>query len=314
MMFLRSSILRYAQLSLAAVSVLLPFAVDAFVGHHRNVLNSHVAFQRTRRNTGPESLSMNLFDRFSRVAKANLDSVLQKIEDPEKVMTQAVEDMQKDLVKVRQNYAEVTASQRRLAKQRDQANVLADEWRGRAQLALEKNNDELAREALTRRQQQVDVVADLQSQIDNQNTGIDSLYEGMQTLESKIMEAKAKKDQLAARARTAQSTQKVNDMLSGMTGDTSMDAFKRMEEKVESLEAGAEISKEMADSQAMLTGGGGGSLEKEFQALEGGRAVDDELEKMKMLLSGSDNKSSGSAGGAGDVDDEFERLKKEAGL
>jgi len=94
MMFLRSSILRYAQLPLAAVSVLLPFAVDAFVGHHRNVFNSHVAFQRTRRNRGPESLSMNLFDRFSRVAKANIDSVLQKIEDPEKVMTQAVEDMQ----------------------------------------------------------------------------------------------------------------------------------------------------------------------------------------------------------------------------
>jgi len=296
--------------------LLLSSTSDSFIFNHRNAFNDHILSRRVMSDgSRGTSLSMNLFDRFSRVAKSNIDSVLQKLEDPEKVMNQAVEDMQKDLVKIRQSYAEVTASQRRLAKQRDQANILADEWRGRAQLALQKNNDELAREALTRRQQQVDAAAELQTQIDNQGSSIDSLYEGMQTLESKILEAKSKKDQLAARARTAQSTQKVNDMLSGMTGGTSMDAFNRMEEKVESLEASAEVSKEMADSQSLLSGGGGSSLEKEFKALEGANAVDDELEKMKMLLTGSDDSSNkGTSDMKKDADDELERLKREAGL
>merc|ERR1719215_238463 len=82
-------------------------------------------------------------------------------------------------------------------------------------------------------------------QIDQQAESIDQLYEGMQTLEAKIMDAKSKKEQMVARARTAQGTQKVNDMLSGVTGKTSMDAFSRMEEKVEALEAAAEVSAEM---------------------------------------------------------------------
>ena len=77
--------------------------------------------------------------------------------------------------------------------------------------------------------------------------------EVMQLLEKKILESRAKKDQMIARARTAQSTQKVNDMISGITGKTSMDAFKRMEEKVEALEASAEVSKEMTKIEDEFT-------------------------------------------------------------
>jgi len=251
-------------------------------------------------------LQMNLFDRFSRVAKANLNNVVKSLEDPEKILNQAVEDMQADLVKVRQSYAEVTATQRRLMKQQDQANAVAKDWYERAQLALQKGNDELAREALSRRQTQLDEAANLQSQLDMQNISMDKLYEGMQALESKIMESKAKKEQMIARARTAESTQKVNDMLSGVTGKTSMDAFNRMEEKVEALEASAEVSAEMGNMA--LPGSAGGDLEKQFKALEAGSAVDDELKKMKGLLGGGADKKKD------DLDDELAKLKKEAGL
>lgn len=252
---------------------------------------------------------MNLFDRFSRVAKANLNNALKSLEDPEKILNQAVEDMQADLVKVRQSYAEVTATQRRLMKQQEQANAIAQDWYERAQLALQKGNDELAREALTRRQQQVDIVNDLQSQIDAQNSSIDKLYEGMQALESKIMESKAKKEQMIARARTAESTQKVNDMLSGITGKTSMDAFNRMEEKVEALEAAADVSAEMgAMGGNALPGSADADLEKQFKMLAGESAVDDELKKMKGMLSGSTDKKKN------DIDDELAKLKKDAGL
>jgi len=224
-------------------------------------------------------------------------------------MTQALEDMQTDLVKVRQSYAEITATQRRLMKQKEQADALAQDWYQRAQLALQKENETLAREALNRRQQQVYIAAGLQQQIDNQAAAVDKLYEGMQALEAKILEAKAKKDQMVARARTAQSTQQVNDMLSGISGKTSMDAFTRMEEKVESLEAAAEVSAEMGMVNNALPGSS--SIEQEFALLEAGSAVEDELASMKKnLLSGSS--SSGSKNS--DVDDELAKLKKDAGL
>ena len=144
-----------------------------------------------------------------------------------------------------------------------------------------------------------------------QANATDKLYEGMQALEAKILESKAKKEQMVARARTAQSTQKVNDMLGGITGKTSMDAFSRMEEKVEALEASAEVSAEMgamADGKA-LPGSAGGSLESQFKMLEAGSSVDKELEEMKKLLG-----STSSASKKDDMDDELERLKREAGL
>ncbi len=122
------------------------------------------------------------------------------------------------------------------------------------------------------------------------------------------MDAKAKKEQMIARARTAESTQKVNDMLSGVSGKTSMDAFKRMEDKVEALEASAEVSAEMgALGGNMLPGSS--DLEKEFKKLEAASSVDDELKKMKGMLSGATEEPKKSS-----VDDELEKLKRDAGL
>lgn len=252
---------------------------------------------------------MNLFDRFQRVAKANVNNVLKSLEDPEKIMNQALEDMQGDLVKVRQSYAEITATQRRLLKQKEQADALADDWYKRAQLALSKGEEALAKEALSRRQQQTETSEGLQIQIDQQATAVDKLYEGMQALESKILESKAKKEQMVARARTAASTAKVNDMLGGITGKTSMDAFSRMEDKVEALEAAAEVSAEMGSMDGRgLPGSSGGSLESQFKMLESSSSVDRELEEMKKMLGTS------SSAKKDDVDDELERLKREAGL
>lgn len=219
---------------------------------------------------------------------------------------------QNDLVKIRQSYAEVTATQRRLLKQKEQADAMAQDWYKRAQLALEKGNDDLAKEALTRRQQQIDEANDLQAQVDSQADALDKLFEGMKMLEKKISENKAKKDQMVARARTAQTTQKVNDMVSGITGKASTDAFSRMEEKVEALEAAAEVSAEMGSLGGNMLPGSS-SIEDQFKALEAGNAVDDELAKMKGLLSG-DSSASSSSDKKSDVDDEFEKLKRDAGL
>lgn len=258
-------------------------------------------------------LQMNLFDRFARVAKSNLNDLANKLEDPEKIMDQAIEEMQNDLVKIRQSYAEVTATQRRLLKQKEQCDAMAQDWYKRAQLALEKGNDDLAKEALQRRQQQTDEANNLQSQLDSQADSLDKLFEGMKMLEKKISENKAKKDQMVARARTAQSTQKVNDMISGVTGKASTDAFARMEQKVEALEAAAEVSAEMGSITGnALPGSSGASIEDQFKALEAANEIDDELAKMKGLLAGESSASSGAK--SSDVDDELEKLKRDAGL
>jgi phage shock protein A len=141
---------------------------------------------------------------------------------------------------------------------------------------------------------------------------------GMQMLEKKILESKAKKEQMVARARTAQSTQKVNDMLSGLTGSTSMDAFSRMEQKVEALEAAAEVSAEMGAVGGNLLPGSS-SLEAEFKKLEAASSVDDELKRMKGLLSGSSESSASSTSSSArssspEIDDEIAKLKRDAGL
>lgn len=217
-------------------------------------------------------------------------------------------------MKIRQSYAEVTATQRRLMKQKEQADAVAGDWYKRAQLALEKGNDALAKEALTRRQAATEEAENLQQQIDVQASSIDKLYDGMQMLEKKILESKGKKEQMVARARTAQSTQKVNDMISGVTGKTSMDAFKRMEEKVEALEASAEVSETMGQMGSLP---GTSDVEKEFKMLEANSSVDDELAKMKQnLLSGSSSSASSSSPSSSSkpIDDELEKLKKDAGL
>eukprot|EP00440_Ansanella_granifera_P009749 gb/GFBE01010566.1/.p1 GENE.gb/GFBE01010566.1/~~gb/GFBE01010566.1/.p1 ORF type:complete len:302 (+),score=98.15 gb/GFBE01010566.1/:1-906(+) len=218
----------------------------------------------------------NLFERFARVAKANVNKVLQGLEDPEKVLDQAVDEMQGDLIKVRQSYAEVLATQRRLITQKEQADQVASEWYKRAELAVEKGDDELAKEALTRRQTQADKANDLQRQIDAMTGNVDKLFESVKALEAKIMQAKDEKEQLIARARTAKTTAQVNEMLSDVTATGGTGAFDRMKEKVEMLETRAEVSSGLLPEASSK-----GSIEDRFKQLESGNAVDDELAKLK---------------------------------
>jgi len=220
----------------------------------------------------------NLFERFARVTKANANKMLQGFEDPEKILDQAVDDMQADLIKVRQSYAEVLATQRRLGTQKEQSDEVGNEWYRRAELAVEKGDDELAKEALTRRQTAVDKSKDLEGQISKMTTSTEALFESVKSLEAKILTAKDEKEQLIARARTAKTTASVNEMLSDVTSGSGSGAgaFDRMKEKVEMLETKAEVSAGMLP-EAQTSG----SLEDRFKQLESGNSVDDALAKLK---------------------------------
>jgi len=238
----------------------------------------------------------NLFERFARVAKANVNKVLQGLEDPEKVLDQALDEMQGDLIKVRQSYAEVLATQRRLQTQKEQADKMAEDWYKRAEMAVEKGDDELAKEALTRRQTSVTKANDLGTQIDAMTGNVEKLFESVKALEAKITQAKEEKEQLIARARTAKTTAQVNEMLSDVTSVGSTGAFDRMKEKVEMLETRAEVSQGLLpEAQAS------GSLEDRFKQLEAGSAVDDELAKMKGKKALTENSA---------IDDELAAMRK----
>lgn len=249
----------------------------------------------------------NLFERFARVAKANVNKVIQNWEDPEKVLDQALDEMQGDLIKVRQSYAEVLATQRRLGTQKEQADKMAEDWYKRAEMAVEKGDDELAKEALTRRQNAVSKATGLKDQIDAMTGNVDKLFDSVKALEEKIQQAKEEKEQLIARARTAKTTSQVNEMLSDVTSTGASGAFDRMKEKVEMLETRAEVSQGMLPEATSP-----GSLEDRFKQLEAGSAVDDELAKLKgkqaFIGESSTTASSGSGGSA--IDDELAKMRK----
>lgn len=217
---------------------------------------------------------MGLIDRILRVIRANVNSLIGQAEDPEKVLEQTVMDMQENLIQLRQAVAQAIATQKRTERQCSQANSTAQEWYNRAQLALQKGDDNLARQALTKRKSYQETAEAMQAQIEQQSIVVNRLKQDMRGLESKISEARTKKDMYIARARSAQATQKINEMLGGVNTASSLTAFERMEEKVLQLEAQSEAIGEL----------GTNDLEKRFLSLEGADEVDDELAAMKAQL------------------------------
>ncbi|HAG85301.1 MAG TPA: phage shock protein A [Cyanobacteria bacterium UBA12227] len=217
---------------------------------------------------------MGLIDRIGRVIRANLNNLIGQAEDPEKILEQAVEDMQQDLIQMRQAVAGAIATQKRTERQVKQAQSTAEEWYNRAQLALSKGDETLAREALTRRKSYQETAQALQAQLVPQNEVVARLKKEMRTLESKISEAKTKKDLYIARARSAQASQKINEMLGNMNTGSALSAFERMEDKVMQLEAQSQAIEELS----------GNELENKFAALESGNDIDTELAAMKARL------------------------------
>ena len=220
---------------------------------------------------------MGLFDRLSRVVRANVNDLVSKAEDPEKVLEQAVIDMQEDLVQLRQAVARSIATQKRTEQQYNKNQSEANTWQQRAQLALSKGDENLAREALVRKKSFADTAASLKQQLDMQSGQVTTLKRNLIALESKISEAKTKKDMLRARANAAKANRQLQDSMNNLGTSSAMGAFERMEDKVMQLEAESETAAEL----------GGTGIEEQFAALEAGSGVDDELAAMKAQLSGT---------------------------
>lgn len=219
---------------------------------------------------------MGLFDRVSRVVRANMNDLVSKAEDPEKILEQTLIDMQEDLVQMRQAVASAIASQKRTQQQYNQAQTEANNWQQRAQLALQKGDENLAREALLRKKTNAETATALKGQLDQQTAMVDNLKRNLIALEGKIAEAKTKKDMLKARASAAKANEQLQSTVGRLGTSSAMAAFERMEEKVLQMEARSQAAAELA----------GADLDARFAMLESGSDVDDELAAMKAQLLG----------------------------
>lgn len=215
---------------------------------------------------------MGFFNRISRLVRANVNQLVNGAEDPEKVLQQTVLDMQSDLVSMRQAVAQAIATQKRTERQCEQAKRTADEWYSRAQLALQKGDEDMAKDALTRRQTYQQTAQTLTPQIIQQRTIVQQLKDNMVQLERKIADARTQKDMYIARARAAQSSVRLNEMMSDHASSTN--AFEKMEARVLDLEAQAEVSATL----------GTDAVDRQFVQLESQGNVDAQLAQLKAEL------------------------------
>ena len=217
-----------------------------------------------------------LLDRVSTLVRANLNDLIDRAENPEKVIRQALIDMNNQLIQVKTQVAASIADEQKLYQRWQENQALAQDSQRKAELAVSKGRDDLAREALQRQNSYQQISDGFQRQYTDQKGQVETLKSALNQLEAKIQEADRKKDLLIARSRSAQAQQRIHDTLSGINTTGAMASFSRMEEKVSDQEARAKASIEM-DSD---------SFEDRFAALEQGDAVDQQLAALKSKIGG----------------------------
>lgn len=220
---------------------------------------------------------MGIFDRITTVFKSNVNDLIDKAEDPEKMLKQLMVDMEQDLINVRKEVAKAIQTEKRLHQQYSQNNKQALQWEEKATLALQKGREDLAREALSRRNTYQGTADGFKGQWESQNKNVETLKGKLSELERKINEARIKKDLLVSRSRQAKAQEQINKTMGKIGTSSAMSAFDRMEDKVNDQEALAAAYDDLGDL-------GGGSIESEFAALESGSGVDSDLEALKAKL------------------------------
>ena len=245
---------------------------------------------------------MGLFDRFSQLLKSNINDLISKAEDPEKMLTQILDDMRGQLVKAKQQVAVAIADEKRLRDQADAEYKQAEDWERRAMLAVQEGRDDLAKQALVRHGEHLSHGQQLEQTWEAHKADSDKLKGQLRELNDKIEEAKRKKNLLVARQRRAQAQQRIQETMSSLSEKSAFEAFSRMEERIETNERQIKAAAEIEDEFT------GDTLKRDFKALErgaGGVTVDSQLlalkQKMGMLPPAA---SPSKALGAGQRDDE----------
>lgn len=221
---------------------------------------------------------MGIFSRISTLFKANVNDLLTKAEDPEKILNQVVIDMNEQLADAKQKVAAAIADEKRLQKQHQEAAEQAKQWDEKATIAVQKERDDLAREALARRNESQQLANEYHIQWEKQKQAVDQLKEHLRGLQRKIEEANRKKNLLIARQKRAKAQKQIHETMAGMRDSSAFSTFERMAQKVDEMEARADAAAEMADLDESKR------LEDEFAKLETKSSVDDDLAALKAKL------------------------------
>ena len=224
---------------------------------------------------------MGIFDRIATLFKSNINDLISKAEDPEKMLDQILVDMRNQLTKAKQQVASAIADEKKLKDQAEAEFKAAADWESKAMLALKENREDLARQALVRQGEHQSHGEQLHATWAAQQAETEKLKNSLRDLNDKIEEAKRKKNLLLARQRRAQAQQQIAETMSGMSENSAFDAFARMEAKIDTnermIKASAEINEEFS----------GDRLASDFKQLEkaaGSASAEDKLLALKQKM------------------------------
>src|SRR5437899_1389725 len=219
---------------------------------------------------------MTLLERVTQLVRANINDMLDKAEDPEKMIKQYLIDMHNQLIQVKTQVAAAMADQQKLYQRYMDAQNQATDWQHKAELAVQKSEDDLAKQALQRRNSFQETADGFKAQYDEQKKEVDILKDSLSKLEAKIQEAETKKDLLIARAHVADTQQMVHDTTDRLHDASAFEGFERMEDKVRQKEAMAAASAELERDP----------LEDKFAELEKTDDLDRQLAELKDKVKG----------------------------
>lgn len=223
---------------------------------------------------------MGIFSRLGTLIKSNINDLITKAEDPEKMLGQVLLEMQQQLVEAKKAVAIAIADEKKLQKQYTSETDKSKEWERKAMVAVRAGDDTLARQALGRKQEHDTIATQFQQQWVAQKQAVEKLKEALRLLNNKIEEAKRKKNILVARKKRAEAQQQIANTMQGLGDTSAFDTFDRMAERIQLLEAEAEAGAELAGELS------GDTLESKFLQLEQGTGAsdDDALADLKVKM------------------------------
>ena len=228
---------------------------------------------------------MGIFDRLSTLIRSNINDLISRAENPEKMLNQLIVDMRSQLAKAKQQVAAAIADEKKLSAQAEQEKKMAEDWEKRAVLAVQEGRDDLAKQALLRHNEHVQAAVTLHETWVKHREETEKLKLSLRQLNDKIEEAKRKKNILIARQKRAEAHKRIQETMSSMGDNSAFETFERMAEQIEHEErkliAAAEVNEDLS----------GDSLMKQFQSIEVRADADQQLaalkQKMGLLGAGS---------------------------
>ncbi len=217
---------------------------------------------------------MGMFSRINDIVQANINAMLDKAEDPEKIIRLIIQEMEETLVEVRTDAARYIAQQKTLARHIDSAAKEVEGWQQKAQIAMNNDKETLAKAALIEKQKYVAKLASLQDQQAHLSETIEKIQGDTGRLSSKLAEAKAKQKTLVQRKSAAHTRLKVKQANHESKIDDAMARFENYEQRIDHLEAQVDAYDITRTSDAV-------SLEAEFEAMQADEAIEKELAELK---------------------------------